>query len=481
MLETVREFGAMQLVGAGEDAAARDALLAWARGYVAQQADRLWSADQVDAMRAVLAEENNLADCLRDALAAPDPWTTAQLLSVLAAFWTIKGDNVRVIALAGAVEETLLGWEPEPDQVETAVAAAVMTAMNTVLGEIMDVPVSISLIQRYGDRVTSPRVRGLVTVLAAQDASGVEDVLARLDAIGSGPDRYAAAMARMWAAHHRENSGDPEGALAEAEKGLALVRDEDGPWTRALLRTLLAGLNAQLGKRADAAELARAALPDLDRLEAIDDSIQVRSLLSVEAMATGQLDAAERYIAGRFVTGMARAELALARGQIGEGLRLYRIAVRELREITFPGMDEPTGLEPWALFGESAGATAYAVHGSGEDGADLFEALRSKVMAVLDPERPHLDYPVAGLVLYGLGAWGLLKDALPVEDAVRLLVLADLFAYARYTLTLSPEYTTEEAERRASGLAARLREEYGARKGPDLLPEARAVAARITG
>jgi hypothetical protein len=209
-------------------------------------------------------------------------------------------------------------------------------------------------------------------------------------------------------------------------------------------------------------------------------------------MATGQLDAAERYIAeidelsgrrpgfgGRFVTGMARAELALARGQIGEGLRLYRIAVRELREITFPGMDEPTGLEPWALFGESAGATAYAVHGSGEDGADLFEALRSKVMAVLDPERPHLDYPVAGLVLYGLGAWGLLKDALPVEDAVRLLVLADLFAYARYTLTLSPEYTTEEAERRASGLAARLREEYGARKGPDLLPEARAVAARV--
>ena len=54
-----------------------------------------------------------------------------------------------------------------------------------------------------------------------------------------------------------------------------------------------------------------------------------------------------------------------------------------------------------------------------------------------------MDYPVAGLVLYGLGAWGLLKEALAVEDAVRLLVLADLFAYSRYTLTMNPERTAD--------------------------------------
>ena len=90
-----------------------------------------------------------------------------------------------------------------------------------------------------------------------------------------------------------------------------------------------------------------------------------------------------------------------------------------------------------------------------------------------------MDYPVAGLVLYGLGAWGLLKDALPVEVAVRLLVLADLFAYSRYTMTMNPEHTATVAEQKAPGLAARLREEYGPRKGPDLLPEARAVAEAL--
>ena len=232
-------------------------------------------------------------------------------------------------------------------------------------------------------------------------------------------------MARMWAAHHRENAGDPEGAIEEASKGLALVDDDDGPWLGALLHTLLAGLNAQLGKHEEAAIHALAALPALDELEANDDSIQIRSLLAVNAMTNGDLDVAERYLdeierlserrvgfGGAFVNGMARAELRLARGEVAEGLRQYRLAVEELRELRFPGMGDLNGLEPWALFAESAGATAYAVHGSGDEGADLFEALRGKLPRVLDPTRAHMDYPVAGLVLYGLGAWGLLKDAL---------------------------------------------------------------------
>jgi hypothetical protein len=65
------------------------------------------------------------------------------------------------------------------------------------------------------------------------------------------------------------------------------------------------------------------------------------------------------------------------------------------------------------------------------------------------------------------------------EDAIRLLVLAELFAYPQFTSTMDPARTADEAERVAPGLAARVRSEYGERKGPDLLPEARAVAERI--
>ena len=182
---------------------------------------------------------------------------------------------------------------------------------------------------------------------------------------------------------------------------------------------------------------------------------------------------------GAFITGTVRAELAIAQGDVAEGLRLYRLAAKELAAITLPGL-ELTGLEPWTLFGVAAGATAYALHGEGDEGADLFETLRTRAAAVLDADRPRMDYPVAGLVLHGLGAWGLLKRALDPEDAVRLLVLADLFAYPRFTITMDPARTHDEAERVAPGLVARLREEYGERRGPDLLPEARAVVERIS-
>jgi len=67
-----------------------------------------------------------------------------------------------------------------------------------------------------------------------------------------------------------------------------------------------------------------------------------------------------------------------------------------------------------------------------------------------------------------------------VEDAVELLVLAEQFSYPRFAESLDPERTDEAAEEAAPGLATRLREHYGTRRGPDLLPEARALAERIS-
>jgi tetratricopeptide (TPR) repeat protein len=493
MLETVREFGRMQLVGAGEDQAAHDAQLAWARHYASTYVAELFSPGQVAAVHAIAAEENNLADALREAVAVPDPSATADLTAALAGFWTVRGENTRVIAVAAAIDAALAGWQPAPDEVDSAVAAAAVTVMNTVVGEIADAPNCVAILSTYGDRATSPRARGMVAVLAAMDPDDHARSLERLAEIDAahGHDPQSAATARLWTAHYLENEGDPERALEEVQAGLALVQDEDGPWITAMMHTLAGGLNAQLGKRAEAAEHARAAIPILDLLEATDDGIQARSLLAGAAVAEGRFDEAQRLIdeidrmnsertafGGAFVTATVRAELALARGEIAEGLRLYRVAGRELDSITLPGM-EMTGLEPWALFGDAAGATAYAIHGSGDEGRDIYDRLRAKAAQVLNPDRPRMDYPVAGMVLHGLGTWGLLKQAMEPELAIRLLVLAELFAYPRFTVTMDPDRTSDEAERVAPGLAARLREEYGERHGPDLLPQAQDVVSRV--
>ena len=493
MLETVREFGRMQLVGAGEDTAAHDAHLAWARRYAGAHAADLWSQGQVAAVHALAAEENNLADALRAAVAIPHPAATADLTAALAGFWTIRGENTRVIAVSSAVDAAFAGWEPPPGEIDTAVSAAAVVALNTVVGEIASAPCCLALLADYGDRALEPRARGLVAVLSAQE-SGVPGIsLERLAVIDAehGYDRESVAMARLWSAHYLENDGDPERALDEITRGLALVEDADGPWVGAMMHSIAGALNAQLGKHEEAAGHARQAIPVLDELEASEDGIQARSLLAGNAVAEGRFDEAERLIAeidglgneraafgGAFVTATVRAELALAKGEIAEGLRLYRLARQQLSAMTLPGMTV-TGLEPWALFGDAAGTTAYALHGTGDDGSDIFEALRRKAPQVLNPDRPRMDYPVAGMVLHGLGTWGLLKRAVETEDAIRLLVLADLFAYPRFTATMDPGPAREEAERVAPGLAARVRAEYGERKGPNLLPEARIVVDRI--
>ena len=119
-------------------------------------------------------------------------------------------------------------------------------------------------------------------------------------------------------------------------------------------------------------------------------------------------------------------------------------------------MGDTSGFEPWTLYGESAGLVAFALHGEPPAGEDLFEVMRAKAAEVVDPERQHLDFPVAGSVLYALGAWGLFRRTMPLEDAARLLVLADRFACTRYSPTMTPSRTHDVVEREAPGLMARI-------------------------
>ena len=322
--------------------------------------------------------------------------------------------------------------------------------------------------------------------------------MARLGADRRGLRPGGRAWRALWAAHHLENTGDPAGAIAEAERGARAGQRRRRPVDRGDAAHHGRGtLNAQLGDSEEAVRHAHAALPVLDRLEANDDAIQARALLAVHAMSVGRLEEAEE-LDGRDRAHPASLERLRGRvrrwrppapswhwpaGEVAEGLALYRAAAEELAAIRFPGMGEPNGLEPWALFGESLGATALAVHGTAPDdlveGTRFYRALLAKSLLVLDPDRPFMDYPVAGLVLHGLGAWGLLRDAMPADTAVRLLVLAERFGYTRFAPTMSPARTEGAAEERAPGLAEQLRRDYAERTAPSLLPEARAAVSRV--
>ena len=65
LLETVREFGQMQLVDAGDDADTRDRLRAWGIDFCSAAWGDLFSPRQVEVMTAIRVEEGNLVDVLR--------------------------------------------------------------------------------------------------------------------------------------------------------------------------------------------------------------------------------------------------------------------------------------------------------------------------------------------------------------------------------------------------------------------------------
>ncbi|HXW87325.1 MAG TPA: BTAD domain-containing putative transcriptional regulator [Streptosporangiaceae bacterium] len=497
MLETVREFGRMQLVDAGEDQAARTALRRWAVGYAVDHGGRLTGPDQFAAIDALAAEETNLADELRAAVADVDRATLVRLLAPLGMFWTIRGAHVRVMALVDAVADAIGDWQPPPELHDLTCAAAAAMLTNSVIGGSERFGELQAVLRRLEPGAGSElRVSGMAAVMLAADLGDPVAFLRRLEQLAHDSDRDTALAACMWLSNLRENTGDPVGAIGDAERALELVGDDDGPWSMAMPRAALASLTMQVGDRAAAVGHARAALPVMQRLGAGDDEMQLRSLLASCAITEGRLADAEAELdrmerigvggtgfGGTVFAGVCRAELTLARGDYANGLALYRDCMARLREVVFPGVPK-TGLEPWVLFGASRTLAAHAHYATGTDethGAALFRACRADALRLLADAPADLDYPVVGLVLFAVGTWSLLRRAAPADDAIRLLVLADRFAYNRSAPTMMWERITVRAEEASPGRIAGFRAEYADRRPADLLTEACQAMERLPG
>ncbi|CRK55838.1 Signal transduction response regulator / Disease resistance domain-containing protein / Tetratricopeptide repeat-containing protein [Alloactinosynnema sp. L-07] len=494
MLETVREFGRDRLADAGETEQARSAHWSWACRFARSAGDSLFTPAQFELMDEVLLEETNLADVLRQALAASDVDTVIVVFAALGPFWMVRGEHPRVIVLAEALDQAILGWTPTEDIADHARTCMAVLISNAAALQGADSAAATALLRELGPGTASPVIAAHVSVVLSLDHADPDGSTAELAALCDHPDRRTACLALQWYAHALENQGDPEGALEHATRALALARDEEGPWHRAMLHTQVADLYGQLGLLEDARPHAIAALPVLDRLRAFDDACQLRALLAVVAMSAGRLTEAQDWIeqidaadgshggfGGDLVRTVAEAEMALVRGDHAEGLRAYRDVVAQMRELRFPGFGEPTGFEPWTLFGEAAALGAHAQFGKGTEGAELYTVLSAKVEGVLDPTRPNLDHPVIGIVLVGLAVWGLQRDTLPASEAARLLALADRFGYNRAYPTMAWQAVTAPAEAKAAGEVARWLAEYGDRRGPQLLDEARAVVDSLFG
>ena len=497
MLETVREFGRMQLIDAGEDAEATAARRAWAKRYASEHAVRLTGPEQFAAIDALGAEEVNLADELRSAIAAGDIDSAVRLLGPLGTFWSIRGEHMRLLTLAGAVSDAVGAWYPPPElENGTRAALAIVLSNAMIAGDLRTAPLR-SLLERLGSETGGDaHLSGTVRVVLAFDQADPGAFRRSLEALAQDPDRGTALAASQWLSFALENGGEPHGAIAAAQRALELVGDEDGPWQEAIVRNQLAQLSMQVGDRHAAGEQARASLPVMERLGAREDEIQLHSLLAFCAIADGRPEDADAELAeieriaeggsglfgGNAVWQVGRAELLLECGEREAGLALHRECVEAMRALETPGISR-TGLEPWVLFGEATALAAHAQHAVSDDelayGEALFSVTREHAVASFTADNVLLDFPVAGLLTFGLGAWASLHDAAPVEGAARLLVLAERFAYSRMIPSMMWERIAPGIEAAAPGLLDRFRAGYGERRPGELLDEARRVVEQL--
>ncbi len=507
MLETVREFGLMRLADADEESAARTAQLRWAVGYAGAFGAKVISQDQFAAVDALAAEETNLADELRGALASGDRCSLIPLLLALGAFWTIRGEHIRILVIAQAVADALRDWRPPPDLAAETRGAVALTLTNSLMTGAETAAELHAILKRLGtDAGDEPRLVGLTRLLLAYEPGEADPdaFLGRLERLSGSDDRNTALAASQWLSAMLENVGDAAGALRAARLTLALARDEDGPWSTAMPHNMLAQLNMQLGDRAAAVEHARAALPVMLRLGATDDEVQLRSTLVLCAIADGRLAEAADELdqidgAGELPPGfgsnamrqVCRAELALASGDYPAGLRSHRDSAARMHAMRIPGVTM-TGLEPWVLFGDSVALTAHAYYATGDDeehGRALFLACRENALRAFSTTIPQFDYPSGGQLLFGLGAWILLRrptsgepmpdEPGPAEVALRLLALADRFGYNRTMPTMMWERIAQAAEETAPGRLAEFQAEYRDRQQSDLRTEAGRLAERL--
>lgn len=494
LLETVREFGQMQLVGAGDDTETVANLRAWGMELALRCSGTLFGPAQVATMAAIRTEEGNLVDLLRRCLRERDAEAVLVLVACLSDFWTIEGSHLKVVNIAPEVEDVVVdahvpaGLEDAFRTTLVAIAFNSLIFSDTVAGPAFDRLEQIG----PGNRHTRSGIAATV-LLAARESIG-DDRPDALEALCEDDDRSVAQLAMQWSSQFLENQGEVRLALQRGLDALALTDDADGPWGAALVRAQLAGLTMQVGDMRDAMGFARDAIPVLQALGASEDVAQLKAVLALGAMEDGRMAEAERIfdeieaedfgagIFGAAITLLCgRAELDLAAGRVDDGLAAYRSAVETLAGRGFPGLEAILGFEPWTLYAEAATIAAHVLHGRAGEIDGMRRHLLGKAPEILAGSVGFLDYPVFGSMLFALAEWELAGSPGPdrAAVAVHLLVYADRFGYNRQLPSLAWAPALALAEAALPGEEARFRATLEGRSAPELRPEVGALLAEL--
>ncbi|MGW0865185.1 ATP-binding protein [Streptomyces sp. NPDC002611] len=485
MLETVREFSAARRAEAGEDEEAVRRFLVWARDFGVAHHDWFFGSGPLSAWERIRAEQDNLVSALRHALAGTDGPTIAALTAVLTALWSTGSNFTRLTTLAADTGPPLSHYHPEPEYVEVARSAAVLSTATLFMGYGPHVVRQLVTLRRLPPAPPDTLVRAIAVVLGAVPEMRPPDYEV-LRQLCDSEQPLLAGIAECVATYVWEYEHDIDRAHASARRIIAALAPVDNPFLQVIGHARLGELCLRT-ERGDAAyEHLKAALEALPRLGDEHDSLGIRSGLVLACLHRGDPDEAEYWL--RQAEGHnaqlqddfhspglgGRAEIALARGLTEVGLGLWRSAVEGMAEAGPMHSGDPF-LDRWVLQIQSAAVTAHAHVGRLEPVAEVVDGLRQELRTMLDgPAGSPMELRY-GTVLHALGMAGLVSgDA----SAVRMIALAERLRVLRdYQPTMSAARARQAAEKADRAAYADAVSEYAALERNELRDAARAVMA----
>ncbi|HXH35787.1 MAG TPA: BTAD domain-containing putative transcriptional regulator [Plantibacter sp.] len=441
MLETVREFGAIALEDASEDALVLERTRAWAAELTETLLPDMNGPDQVRAFARLALEQDTLVGVLRGAIADDRADIVASVFAALALFWTIRSAHQEVLVFGEAVLDVLRHQAPEEVTSDGAAVSFAIISVTFLSTNHRTSARGIGALRRL-ERVhptEHPRMHALVGMLLA--AGREEQVRVLLREYCRSDVAQIANIGNLMASQAAENDGDPRTAESAALRANELSRSLGDVWGVAMSAHMLAQLHSQNAHPEQALVWADRAAEGLTALGAEADLQQLDWLVALGDIARGEFAAAtvvlERFLSDevsfsafaplperRSIAWAGLAEIARAQGDHERGAELYGRALEAFEP-------EESRRSPWFSVVASAVLGAGLLDGTPSETAlaRLARRLRTRTVALgrLLPQR--FDRPVLGASVLVLGAWYVRSD----EDTVRrtgaeLVILAGQLA-----------------------------------------------------
>jgi len=416
MLETVREFGALELEKAGDVQAVQESMFRWAEAFCLESYQLLDGPGQLDQYRLITLEHDNLLAILRLADAADRPDVVVSIFAVLAQYWTMRGNHSEVAAFAPLILAATAGYAPDAAHTDAAAATLISLAMMLSMMNDRTAAPALSGIRKIvrSDTALSPRLAAIADFILAP--RGKDGALNQLETIRRSPLDSVALVGHIVMSQLAENDGNLEHADEAARLAWTIASARGDVWASSMAASMLGQLASQQNLPTESLLWSDRAEVGLRALNAEEDLHQLEWMRGTNLVSLGRLDEA-RIVFDRFMTasvtnsrnvdlrsiGLAgRAEMARAEGRFEDAARLYRETVTTFTTAKDRG-------SPWFLMATVGLIATWITDGTGEPAAIAQHAgiLRSRILALERARPSFVDKPVLGTAALGYALWAL--------------------------------------------------------------------------